>query len=98
MNAVKVDLATIIAALLTTGAGAFIAALVRSWRDLRAGARAGQREVVHDLMEWRDDLDHKLRVVCADRDFWRDVAAARGHQIRTPCPKTPHTSATGWST
>lgn len=78
----SLDLATIVGLILSAGGGAFVVAVVRSWSDLRAGARAGQREVVRDLMEWRDDLERKLRDSTADSDFWRDLAAQRGAQLR----------------
>lgn len=78
----NIDFATIVGGLLTAGAGAFIAAVVRGISDMRAGARAGQREVVADLMDWRDDLERKLRNAAADRDFWRGLAAERGYELR----------------
>lgn len=76
------DLGTVVGLLLSAGGGAFVVAVVRSWGDLRAGARAGQREVVRDLIEWRDDLDRQRQSAANDRDFWRDLAAQRGHQLR----------------
>jgi hypothetical protein len=77
-----VDLGTIVGLLLSAGGGAFVVALVKGFGDMKAGARAGQREVVKDLMEWRDDLERKLRDSAADSDFWRDLAAQRGAQLR----------------
>lgn len=77
-----VDLGTIVGLLLSAGGGAFVVAVVKGWGDMRAGARAGQREVVRDLMDWRDDLERKLRNASADADFWRDLAAQRGAQLR----------------
>lgn len=79
----SIDLGTAVGLLLSAGGGAFIAAVAKGWSDMRSGARAGQREVVQDLMSWRDDLEDKLRRCEADRDFWRDTAATRGHQIRS---------------
>lgn len=86
------DLPALVGVLLSAGGGAFLISLVRSWSDLRAGARAGQREVVKDLMEWREDLDGKLRVASADRDYWHDLAARRGAQLRDASivPEDPH--------
>lgn len=96
------DLPTIVGLLLSAGGGAFLVSLVRSWSDLRAGARAGQREVVKDLMAWRDDLDEKLRVAYADRDYWRDLAARRGGQLRqagiVPDDPSPVPPSSQWRT
>lgn len=79
---VQLDLGTAVGLLLTAGGAAFVGTLLRGWRDMRAGSRAGQREVVQDLIEWRDDLDKAYRNACTDRDFWRDLAASRGGQLR----------------
>lgn len=77
-----VDLATIVGILLSAGGGAFVLAIVKGLQDMRSGARTGQREVVQDLMAWRDDIESKLRLSEKDRDWWRDLAARRGHQLR----------------
>jgi hypothetical protein len=79
---VTLDLGTVVGLLLTAGGGAFIAAVLKGLSDLRAGARAGQREAVADLIEWRDDLERQVRQASADRDFWRAVCADRGYQLR----------------
>ena len=78
----KVDLAALLTILLGGGGLIGLASLARVWLDLRAGARAGQREVVSDLISWRDDLEVKLRSASRDRDYWRDLAARRGSQVR----------------
>lgn len=78
----KIDLATIVGILLSAGGGAFVLAIIKGVQDLRSGARTGQREVVQDLMAWRDDIEAKLRLSEKDRDWWRDLAARRGHQLR----------------
>lgn len=77
-----VDLATIVGILLSAGGGAFVLAVVKGLQDMRSGARTGQREVVQDLMAWRDDIEAKLRLSEKDRDWWRDLAARRGEQLR----------------
>lgn len=71
----KVDLAGVIAVLLSTGAGAFILALVKGWRDIKAGARRGQREALAELVRYRNEAE-------ADRDYWRDLAGRRAYQLR----------------
>lgn len=77
-----VDLGAVVAGLLSAGGLVTIGGITKVIRDVRGGVRAGQREVVRDLMEWRDDLDSQLRAAATDRDFWRDLAAERGAQLR----------------
>lgn len=76
------DLNNIIPLLLTAGGAAFLGTLVTGIKELRSGARSGRRELVRDLMTWRDDADEKARTCSADADFWRDLAAQRGAQLR----------------
>lgn len=78
----KIDVTTLVGIIMSAGGIAFVGAIVKGWADARAGARRGQREVVQDLMDWRDDLEDKLRAATADRLFWLDLAAQRGAQIR----------------
>lgn len=59
-----------------------VLALLQGWKDARQGARQGQRETVDDLIRWRDDLDARRRSAETDRDFWRDLCAQRGNQLR----------------
>lgn len=67
---------------LSSGAGAFALAIFQGWRDARQGARQGQRETVDDLIRWRDDLDRRRQAAESDRDYWRDLCAQRGNQLR----------------
>lgn len=68
--------------ILSSGAGMFLLAIIQGWRDARQGARQGQRETVDDLIRWRDDLDTRRHWAESDRDFWRDLCAQRGNQLR----------------
>jgi hypothetical protein len=72
----------IVGLVLTAGGAAFVTALIAGLKDLRGGVAAGRREVVRDLMAWRDDLDEARKVAQADADFWRDLAGERGGQLR----------------
>ena len=76
------DVGAVVGLVLSAGAGAFVTALVAGINDLRRGAGAGRREVVRDLMAWRDDLDEARKCAQADVDFWRDLAGERGGQLR----------------
>jgi hypothetical protein len=67
---------------LTAGSAAMLTAFLAGVKDLRKGAAAGRREVVRDLMEWRDDLDEARKCAQSDADFWRDLAGERGGQLR----------------
>lgn len=94
------SVAEIVGLVLTAGGAAFITALIAGLRDLKSGVAAGRREVVRDLMAWRDDLDEKRKLAQADADFWRDLAGERGGQLRdrgvvpaNPYPVPPSQSA-----
>ncbi len=76
------DAAQVVGLVLTAGGAAFVTALLGGLRDLRRGAAASRREVVRDLMEWRDDLDEARKCAQSDADFWRDLAGERGGQLR----------------
>lgn len=84
-----VDVGGLIPVILSAGGGAFLVSLVQGWRDARKGVRDGQRETVIDLMEWRDDLEEKRKSCAADSDYWRDLCAQRGYQLRQ-AGITPH--------
>lgn len=79
---VTIDLASLLPVLLSTAGLAFFAGVVKIWRDLRRGVTSGRRALIEDLMAWRDDADNARQVAQADADFWRDVAAQRGGQLR----------------
>lgn len=76
------DLSAVLVALLGGGGLLGASRLVRAVLDWRAGSRTGQREILRDLKRWRDDLNRELRETRADRDYWQDLAAARGAQVR----------------
>lgn len=61
--------------ILAAGGGAFLLAVFQGFRDMRAGARAGHRQTIADLQQWRRECE-------ADRDYWRDLVARRGWQCR----------------
>ncbi len=78
----SIGLSQLVGVILSAGGGAFVLAVVTSFRDLRSGVAAGRREVVRDLIEWRDEVEAARHNACLDRDFWRDLAAERGGQLR----------------
>lgn len=83
----------IITALLGGGGAVFLGALIKGWSDLRAGARAREREAVTDLAAARDDSETRRATAERDRDYWRAVAGRYGYQLRQaglkPDPETP---------
>lgn len=86
----QTNLSTLVELLLSTGGGAFGLAIFKGWADMRSGSRAEQREVVNDLVQWCDELDRRLQTSYADRDYWRDIAAQRGHQLREEAGIVPY--------
>ena len=80
------DWTAVVAALLGGGGILTLTTALRAWADMRSGSRASTRadtrEVVKDLQAWRDDLEEKIRDVSRDCDYWRDLAAQRGWQVR----------------
>lgn len=83
----------VITALLGGGGAVFLGALIKGWSDLRAGARAREREAVTDLAAARDDAEHRRALAERDRDYWRAIAGRYGYQLRqagiNPDPETP---------
>jgi hypothetical protein len=80
-NAAGFDLATLFPLIISASGGAFLLAVFNGLRDLRKGVRAGRRETMQDLMDWRDDADLKRRAAQDDLDWYRDVAARRAGQL-----------------
>lgn len=83
----------VITALLGGGGAVFLGALIKGWADLRAGARARERETVTDLAAARDDAETRRSSAERDRDYWRSIAGRYGYQLRQagvkPDPETP---------
>lgn len=87
-----VDLGQVAGYLLSAGGAGVVVTLLQALRDARRGVAASRRENIADLTEWRDDLDRKLREAARDRDYWRDLTAQRGAQLREAgiAPADPH--------
>lgn len=85
------------------GAVTVLAALVKAWRDIRAGKRADERDTIADLEALRRSALDALQQVTVERDYWRDyagtlsyrLAAATGEQPeRPPYPGGPRRAQT----
>lgn len=87
------DVGTIMAAVLSAGGVTFLTTLFQGVRSMRAGARAAQKEAIEDLRGWQARTDVQLQDCRADIDYWRDLAAERGSQLRlaglVPADPTP---------
>lgn len=77
------DLGTIVTGVLSAGGVAFLGAVVKGIRDLKAGARSTRGDVITSQRQWITDLETRLARAETDRDFWQDVAGRRGHELRS---------------
>jgi hypothetical protein len=83
----------VITALLGGGGAVFVGTLLKGWSDLRAGARAREREAIADIAEARAQENLRRAAAERDRDYWRSIAARYGYQLRQaglhPEPEAP---------
>ncbi len=76
------DLGAVATAVLGAGGAVFVTAAIKGVRELRSGARLDRGDVIQSQRAYIVEIEERLRVALADRDFWRDACAQRGHDLR----------------
>lgn len=89
------DAGQLLTLLLGGGGVAFITALFQGLKNLRAGARAHEKEAVKDLADARATAEDNLEYALAELSWWRrwagmlEYVLARAGQEPPPRPKYP---------
>lgn len=87
------DTANLVAVLLGGGGVAFVAAIVKAFTDLRAGARAHDKDTLKSLAERAARAEECERIERIDCRYWESVAGRYAWQLRKagiePVPADP---------